>query len=364
MDQYNAAPGTQLGGNLGVDAIQEFSVITNNYSAEYGRTSGGVINAITRSGTNQFHGTAFWYLRDEGLDAPSYFDTGGIAPPFHRNQFGGSLGGPIQKGKTFFFGAYEGIRQVKTSTVTDSVPSANAHLGIIGNAAPITVDSATQEALSLFRLPNAPGVGLGPDTGVYTFGSNQVQSENFYFVRADRTLSNKDKANVTYNFDRNPQSAPDVLNLFQLANMVSHHLATIEETHIFSSTVVNSARFGFARFASTASHVTTILNPSAAVNDPALALVPGKLGSALIRITNVTASAGSPGGVGTVNSQFSNFNSFQFYDDVFITKGVHSLKFGGVVERDQENYINNTGPGGTFKYGSVAGFLTNNPTSV
>jgi hypothetical protein len=365
MDQYNAGPGTQLGGNLGVDAVQEFSVITNNYSAEYGRTSGGVINAVTRSGTNQIHGTAFWYLRDEGLDARNFFDPATI-PPFHRNQFGGSVGGPIQKDKTFFFGDYEGIRQDKTNSTTDSVPSLAAHSGILsGVATPVTLIPAIQEALGLFRVPNVPGVGAGgPDTGNYLFGANTVQSENFYFVRVDRTISDKDKADVTYNYDTNPQSAPDVLNLFQLANVVSRHTASIEETHIFSSTVVNSARFGFYRFASTASQVTQILNPSAAVNDPNIALVPGKLGSALVSITGVTSSAGSPGGVGTVNSQFSDYNSFQFYDDIFVTRGVHSLKFGGVIERDQENYINNSGPGGTFKFGSVSAFLNNLPSSV
>src|SRR5207253_1537381 len=120
--------GNVLGGNTGVDAIQEFSVLTTNYSAEYGKTAGGVINAITRSGTNQFHGSAYEFLRNSALDARNFFDVGGV-PPFKRNQFGGSAGGPIQKDRTFVFGDYEAVRQSKGVSVLDIVPSAAARAG-------------------------------------------------------------------------------------------------------------------------------------------------------------------------------------------------------------------------------------------
>src|SRR5712692_3598432 len=121
-DYANGAPGSVLGGSLGVDAIQEFSVLTSNYSAEYGKTSGGVVNAITRSGTNQFHGSAYEFLRNSRLDAKNYFDVGNI-PPFKRNQFGGAIGGPIVKDRTFFFADYEGIRQSKGISTLAFVPS-------------------------------------------------------------------------------------------------------------------------------------------------------------------------------------------------------------------------------------------------
>jgi hypothetical protein len=112
-DYANGAPGSVLGGNLGVDAIQEFSVLTSNYSAEYGKTSGGVVNAVTRSGTNVFHGSGYEFLRNSALDAANFFENAGGIPksPFKRNQFGGSMGGPIIKNRTFFFADYEGIRQ-------------------------------------------------------------------------------------------------------------------------------------------------------------------------------------------------------------------------------------------------------------
>ncbi|HWO31557.1 MAG TPA: carboxypeptidase regulatory-like domain-containing protein, partial [Candidatus Acidoferrum sp.] len=124
-DYANGAPGSVLGGNLGVDAIQEFSVLTANYSAEYGKTSGGVVNAITRSGTNAFHGSGYEFIRNSALDAANFFENAGNIrkAPFKRNQFGGTIGGPIIKNRTFFFADYEGIRQSKGITNKNIVPS-------------------------------------------------------------------------------------------------------------------------------------------------------------------------------------------------------------------------------------------------
>ena len=121
-DYSNGAPGSVLGGSLGVDAIQEFSVLTSNYSAEYGKTSGGVVNAITRSGANRFHGSGYEFVRNSALDARNFFDDPGNIPPFTRNQFGGTIGGPIFRDKTFFFADYEGIRQNKGITTVTTVP--------------------------------------------------------------------------------------------------------------------------------------------------------------------------------------------------------------------------------------------------
>ena len=131
-DYANGAPGSVLGGSLGVDAIEEFSVITSNYEADYGKTSGGVVNAITRSGTNQIHGSAYEFLRNSKLDAKNYFDDPTMPiPPFKRNQFGGTIGGPIVKDHTFFFADYEAIRQSKGITTVATVPSAAARGGTL-----------------------------------------------------------------------------------------------------------------------------------------------------------------------------------------------------------------------------------------
>src|SRR3984893_1334266 len=132
-DYANGAPGSVLGGNLGVDAIQEFSVLTSNYSAEYGKTSGGVVNATTRSGTNQLHGSIYEFLRNSALDAKNFFEQDPTLPKasFRKNQFGGAIGGPIIKNRTFFFADYEGVRQSKGIPNQNHVPSQNARNGIL-----------------------------------------------------------------------------------------------------------------------------------------------------------------------------------------------------------------------------------------
>src|SRR6266699_4021978 len=151
-DHANATPGGAAGTNLGVDGIREFQIITNAASAEYGRSTGGVISAVTRSGTNNVHGSAFEFLRNSALDTPGYFDHG-VVPPFRRNQFGGSLGGPIQKDKTFFFGTYEGLRQSLGTTRTGIVPTQLARQGILPNQT-VQVASSVKPYLALYPLPN------------------------------------------------------------------------------------------------------------------------------------------------------------------------------------------------------------------
>jgi hypothetical protein len=147
-DYSNGGPGSVLGQNLGVEAIQEFSVLTSNYSAEYGKTSGGVVNAISRSGTNAFNGSVYEFLRNSALDSPGYFE-GGTVPPFRRNQFGASAGGPIRKDRTFVFGDYEGIRQSLGTAVPNKTLSDNARVGILND-----------------QCGNAPGTGYA-DNNAY-----------------------------------------------------------------------------------------------------------------------------------------------------------------------------------------------------
>src|SRR5438445_2596723 len=239
-DYANGAPGSVLGGNLGVDAIQEFSVLTSNYSAEYGKTSGGVVNAITRSGTNQIHGSVYEFLRNSKLDTRNFFDVGGV-PPFKRNQFGGAVGGPILKNRTFFFADYEGIRQSLGITTLATVPSANARQGILvgGN---VTVDPNAAAYLTFYPVPlpqNTNG-----DLGQFTFAEQQVVNENFLTGRVDHRFSAKDSLFGSYMFDRTPYSAPDGLNNVEFDTLTSRQFVSVEETHIFSPRFANSFRIG------------------------------------------------------------------------------------------------------------------------
>jgi len=139
---YNKTPGSVGGVLLGVEAVLEFQVLTNAYSAEFGKSAGGVINIVTRAGTNDFHGSAFEFLRNSALDAKNYFDRkSSPIPPFKRNQFGGALGGRLRKEKTFFFAAYESLIERLGITGLTSVPDDDARQGILPGQAPFTVNS-------------------------------------------------------------------------------------------------------------------------------------------------------------------------------------------------------------------------------
>ena len=365
-DYANAGPGSVLGGNLGVDAVQEFSVLTTNYSAEYGKTSGGVINAISRSGTNQFHGDAYEFLRNSALDARNFFDPAKI-PPFKRNQFGASAGGPIQKGRTFIFGDYEGIRQAKGISFVSLVPSQAAHNGNLCSApstptactpTTVSIDPSAQKYLPLFPLPNgglAPG-GNG-DTGFFTLAGNVAVDENFFTTRLDHKFSEKDSVFVSYLFDRALFTSPDQLDTVRSANFTFRQLATVEETHVFRPNLVNIVRFGFNRDSAYGGVAVTAINPAAA--DPSLSTFPGRYAAQVF----FGGGLASFNGGADPNSgwHFNGWNSYQGYDDASLVVGTHSLKFGFAVERMQLNMFTG-GSGGRFNFPSLSSFLTNQPS--
>jgi hypothetical protein len=237
----NAGPGSLLGGNLGTDAVGEFTVLTTNYTAEYGRTSGGVISAITKSGTNQFHGSAYEFLRNKSLDAANFIDNsnGVPKPPFRRNQFGGSIGGPIRKDNTFFFVDYEGVRQFLGTTATASVPTADNIAAAEAAIAPMTPDPNAILFLKTFWPASA--------TGVFTFQAKQVTGENFVIGRVDHTFSAKDRIFGTYLFDSSHQTEPDEMNNKLIQNNSRRQTVATEWTHVFSPQLLNSLRLGFNR---------------------------------------------------------------------------------------------------------------------
>lgn len=350
-DYTNGAPGGVLGTLSGVDAIQEFSVLTTNYSAEYGRTSGGVINAITRAGANQFHGNIYEFLRNSALDARNFFD-GPSVPPFRRNQFGASIGGPIVKDKTFFFFNYEGLRQSLSSTQVNTVPSDNARNGILSTGN-VTVDPAVAPYLQFWSPPNS-GLNPGGDTGQFKVVTKQPGSDNFYTARVDHNFSSKDTLSGSFFYDKTQLSNPDPLNNETFFNSNSRSFVSLEETHSFSPAVVNSVRFGFSR---NAADILTAPGANPLATDTSLGSVPGQAAPFLI-VPGISVFSGGVDG-------FPNFtfgwNSFQAYDDAFVTRGKHSLKFGFAVERMQSNNLFHFFDNGRFFFPSLSAFLTNQP---
>jgi len=358
-DYANGAPGSVLGGNLGVDAIQEFSVLTSNYSAEYGKTSGGVINAITRSGTNQFHGGVYEFVRNSALDAKNYFESASTAKaPFQRNQFGGTIGGPIIKDRTFFFADYEGNRQSKGIANINFVPSATARTGLIhdsnGNPITVAIDPLVQKYLALYPVPKDCGVGI--DVCPYNFNGQQVVNENFVTARVDHKLSGKDSIFGTYLYDRTPYNSPDPFGNVGLVTLTARQILAIEETHAFTPTFVNAIRFGY-------NHENVNNNMSAGAVNPAAA--DASIGAFQGRNASVISVGGMttmPGGVGGLPTYLYGWNSFQGYDDAFFSHGKHSIKFGGAIEDMHMRMVAEPDPNGVWSFSTLQDFLQNNPT--
>jgi len=377
-DYSNGSPGSSLGVNLGVDAIQEFSVLIGNYSAEYGRASGGVINGITKSGTNQFHGDAYFFMRDKVLDARNFFDT--TLPPFHRNQFGASGGGPIIKNKTFIFADYEAIRQRKSDTFSNSVPSPAARgigpngqptvaiingsplpgpgqPGAAPNPDPVThIDQAVLPYLAFYPLPNH---GVNGDTGIFTANGVERLSENYVTIRGDHHFSDKDSFAASWFYDRAPLTQPDSFVYTLTQNFTARQMYSLEETHIFSPTLANTVRGGFSRVRATVTEPVAALNPLA--KDPKFGILPGRFSPELA----VNGLDTMDGALGDVSSDLLTWNSFQAYDDAFLTRGTHSLKFGFAWEHMQNfEFSGGVPPNGQFSFGSLSGFLLNQPVGI
>ncbi len=349
-DYTNDAPGGVLGTLSGVDAIQEFSVLTTNYSAEYGRTSGGVINAVTRGGSNSLHGDVYEFLRNSALDSRGYFD-GPRVPPFRRNQFGAAVGGPIVQNKTFFFFSYEGIRQQLSTTHNSFVLSRNARQGIFANGDVRSVDPAVAPYLSFYPLPNGAENG---DLGLYSVATLQQANQNFFTGKLDHKFSDRDRISGTFLLDRTNLSEPDQLNNEHFQQRNSRPFASIEETHSFGN-LVNSVRFGFSR-----NHAqTATADPiNQLVSDTTLGSVPGRPAA---QITIGGGVAPFFGGIGAFPQFTFGWNSYQLYDDAFLTHNKHAIKFGFALERMQSNNHFFISQNGGFKFNTVEDFITNNP---
>src|SRR5438067_4372341 len=351
-DYSNGPPGSALGVNLGVDAVEQFSVLTSNYPAQHGRSSGGIIGASTRSGTNEIHGSVYEFFRHSALDARNFFDT--QKPPFRRNQFGASLGGPILKDRTFIFGDYEGLRSSLGVTQVDTVPSAATLAGNLSTGQ-IKVDPTVLSFVTAFYpLPNGPLLGAG-DTGIFTFSGQQVTPENYFTIKVDHKASEQDAISGTYMFDTGTVRQPDELNDKRTGYDSRRQVFTVNEEHTFNPHFLSSFRVGINRVVTTTG--LTFPSGNSHASDPSFGTVPGK-NAAGVSVTGLTQFSG---GLGSPSNYKFHWTSIQAYEDLFLNRGKHSVKFGFGVERLRDNILAVSDAGGVFSFNSLSDFLTNVP---
>jgi len=351
---YNKTPGSVGGVLLGVDAVLEFQVLTNSYSAEFGRAAGGVINAVTRSGTNSLHGSVFEFVRNSALDAKNFFDPAASGvPPFKRNQFGGTTGGAIRRDKTFFFAAFESLIERLGVTGVANVPDPNARQGILPTKTVPLNPAVPQYLDTLFPLPN--GRNLGGGVAEYLFSRSQPTNEYFVQGRIDRRFSAADSLFGRYTFDngnvdRQPINTPPIVFTKERSR---NQYVTLEYQHIFSPTVWNTVKAGYNRSTSEADNQRTISIP------PELSWIPGQP-FGYLTITGMTTEAAGDYRL----PRNDRLNNFQWGDTLYIARGRHSLRTGMSGQRLQFNQHTTSQVGGVVTFNGLENFLRGVPQSV
>ena len=363
-DQGNGTPGGAAGLNLGVDTILEFKIYTSSYKAEFGRVSGAVVSAITRSGTNTFHGTGFEYIRNSVFDARNFFDTEPTVPPFRRNQFGGVLGGPIKKDKMFFFAGYEGLRQAQATTQIATVPTALAREGILPTAVgatttmtvpvnPIIVPFITE----IYPLPN--GRDYGDGTAQYLSAPTTPTNEDNFMARLDYQLNDKTGIFGRYTFDTDSLYAPQNLPDQTITLTSRRQYATLQANSILSPNVLNNVRFAFNR--SNSLYVqNTVPDPGSAFSfvsgQPMGGITVGSLFAGANSLSNTSGAGNGP-------FQFT-FNNWEWGDDLSYLHGRHSFKAGVDIQRMQENTSNSGQFRGAYSFATLTTLLAGTPSNL
>lgn len=367
-----------------VEDIQEFKVETGNYDAEFG-AGGAVVNVITRSGTNKLHGSAFEFFRNSGLDSREYFDSS--IPAFHQNQFGFSLGGPIRKNNTFFFGDYQGYYMNQATTEITSVPTALERTGnfsdiknviydpttfnpltssrtpFAGNIIPAgDISSEAQRLLALYPLPNLPGVANN-----FTSTPVEVLRQQQFDIRIDHYLSSRDSlfgritdGTATVRWPDDPPRIGGNINPVGYINSLRNNnapstQATVQETHTFTPTLINQFAIGYTRFGLAVYPFDQGLNTAAGLGLAGADTSPTASSISNLSISGITEIEPA-NNIPEVVPQ----NEWQVNDTLAWVKGTHSMKFGVQIIRYNMGFFQLVTPSGGL---SFSGVYTNNPAS-
>jgi Carboxypeptidase regulatory-like domain len=343
----NVTPGGTSGQLLGVDAVREFNVVTDSYSATYGKRQGAQVSIVTASGTNALHGSAYEFIRNSALDARNYFDqvhtTGRRLPEFQRNNFGASLGGPIRRNQAFLFGNYEGYRQNLGLSNVTFVPDSQVRQGYFpdsnGNYQPVSLGAGVPALFNLWPAQNGPELldSKGHPTGIGTTFSSPEQRirEDFGTTRFDTNLTQNDLFFAVYTIDDSVADTPTQNPLAQIHETLREQVLSAQEQHVFSPRLLNTARVGFSRasfyFLGTSIPLGGATVPSWVAGKPVGAIV----------VAGSTASNGSSqitgAGANVGSNNATTRNLFTFDDHIFYTVGKHQLEVGGWLQRLQSN---------------------------
>ncbi|MGH9785782.1 MAG: carboxypeptidase regulatory-like domain-containing protein, partial [Terriglobia bacterium] len=383
------APIGSSGYLLGVDAVREYNVLGHTYGAEYGKRAGGQISVVTSSGTNQLHGTVFEYLRNDKLDARNFFDD--EVAPFKRNQFGGSLGGPIIRDKMFVFGNYEGFRERLGVSRNVVVPNLLARSGQLpcnvvhttASARAANCGTSLNDLNAYIPVPGrVPGMlpflnhywpapnggdeftpdGLATGTARYRANPGRPANEDFGLARYDYNISNSDSLSTNFTVSRGEIQQVADNPLFVGVQPKDLYTISVQETHIFSPTVLNVALFGWtrARGANGGNQIAggtpdnLLLMSGGDRNNPGAFTLGG--GATTNVVTGIVGANGN-------NFHFNKRQNFTGSNDLRMTVGRHNLSMGVWFMKVQQTAFSSAqNTAGTASYAGLVAFLTDNPT--
>ena len=342
---------------VGAETVKEFQIIINNYSAEYWSVPGAIVSAVTKSGTNAWHGSAFEFLRNDNLDAANFFDNAfrRPKPEFKRNQFGGSLGGPIVRDRTFFFGSYEGLRERLGTTGTARVPTVEARLGNLPGRT-VSVNPAVRPYLELYPVP-----GLG-NTITQDFRDGTVQiagtasqptTDDFAAARIDHQFSTGKAGFLsgTYNFDDGGRSPFGVLGDVVAQGLANRkHIVSVHHTSILSPMALNEFTFGYS---------FTNIQGDFPISDrdfSKVVFVPSRKFVGQINVGELTSIGWRQGAKDITQKQVA------FKDGLSLTRGAHSLRMGAEINRLRYDFRSEAqGYFGAYDFSTLETLLTGVP---
>ena len=345
---------------LGVEAVREFNVLTNTYGAEYGKRAGGQISIVTSSGSNQLHGDVFEFLRNSAFDARTFFDGTIGTPPFKRNQFGGTLGGPIKRDRMFLFGNYEGFRQQLARSSAAVVPGAMARKGLMpdGSAVPNLKPAMLDYANTFWPAPTGPDAPDG--TAISLTNPGQPTREDFGLARFDYTISSRDSFSANYTIDNGFRAVPFVDPNFNTVADLHGQTLSLQETRVMSPTTVNVATFGYAR-----TFATLVQAPAVPIPSDLIFLPGGNPGSIVIGGGVITAQPSTVAAAPGNNLSVGVRNYFTGADDLHVSRGTHSFSGGIWVQRVQQYETGAAqGSAASVAYPTVLAFLQDKPSQA
>ena len=346
-DAASASPASAAGNVLGLEMVREVHLVTNPYSAEYGRSVGGVFTAVSRSGGTQFHGSAYEYFRNNSLDARNYFDSPSAgAPPLRRNHFGALLGGPAATGKAFFLVNYEGLRERRTRTARPAVPTGEARLGHLPEEE-VIVAPEVQPYLALYPLPNGRDFGDGTAASVRQLSDRT--DESYAAGKLDLILDSATQLSARYTFDDAASRAPDSLDLWVFGLDSNDHFLHTQLKRVHSTSTLSTWRAAFSRVDNFENSTTSV---------PAdLSFVDGQpMGS-------ITVNGLSDMGGFQARARPRRFilESYQLGSSLVRTSGHSTLRLGGGYDRVRFNQRSDLSAVGSYTFDSPALLLRARP---